>query len=159
MDLPDEIRNRIYEFALTPEDGLAIGIGKLDRLGVPTEATEGILTTWSDNYVDRRTFLHGQHSLTQIKGTRDEFFFYATNTFAISIQRSDFWDWDCRPQTGAWFKEIGPENIKHLKKLMVFWHQGGNPANNPQTLEQFLAQEGVTLPDGVDVQFRDGVEH
>jgi hypothetical protein len=42
---------------------------------------------------------------------------------------------------------------------MVFWHQGGNPANNPQTLEQFLAQEGVTLPDGVDVQFRDGVEH
>jgi hypothetical protein len=75
MDLPDEIRNRIYEFALTPEDGLAIGIGKLDRLGVPTEATEGILTTWSDNYVDRRTFLHGQHSLTQIKGTRDEIFF------------------------------------------------------------------------------------
>lgn len=157
--MPREIRDAIYAFVIVPEslsdEGIGIGVDQLD---------------WGYDYWQSSTqpsFREGedeQPPITRVsRQLRQEALplYYQLTPFWVSIKISSIAPELYTGLSGGvmvnnpkvlvrWLKAIGTENIKHLRHFRVLCglHKVDGSA---QTLQDFLEQGGIALPEEVDI--------
>ncbi|KAK5137950.1 hypothetical protein LTR08_005746 [Meristemomyces frigidus] len=147
LDLPRELRDRVYEFAVAPDkDAVTIN-----------------LDYWQCGDLEIDVFMDKgplQPPITKVcRQLRCEALplYYELNEFAVSLEVLNAFGTkvpvDGPAVVARWLKAIGPENIKHICKLVVFARkQYMRRRSSNVTLQRFLDRKGVELAEKVQVR-------